>query len=63
MLQSSYPIPTPRDHIAAYEAIRQRACVQLAQAKTPEEQADAQMWIDNADRNIARWQLKLPWGG
>ncbi len=60
---TTYPIPTARDHIDAYERIRRAACAQLVQAQTPQERADAQMWIDNADRNIERWLLRLEWSG
>ena len=59
---AEYPAPTARDHIDAYENIRRKAYIQLAVAQTDEERADAWLWIDNADRNIARWQRLLPWG-
>lgn len=49
--------PDPRDAIRAFEEQRHRAERQLAEAKTAAERRDAQFWIDNADRNIVRWQM------
>lgn len=49
----------PRQAIAAFWSQRHRAERMLAEAKTPADRRDAQFWIDNADRNIVRWQAQL----
>lgn len=46
----------PATAIRAFEAQRQRAERMLAEAQTAADRMDAQFWIDNADRNIVRWQ-------
>ena len=51
--------PAPDAAIAACIAYRERAVQQFADATTLNDQRDARIWIDNADRNIAKWTAKL----
>ena len=51
--------PQPPDPAQAVETCRQylARCVRLLEsAQTPVEQLEARLWIDNADRQLARWQ-------
>ena len=51
------PMPVnPHDAIAAFRDCRRRAERMLADATTIQDRRDAEFWIDNADRNIFKWQ-------
>ena len=47
------------DTIAAYERLRLAAMDQHAMALTPDDRLEAQIWIDNAERNLARCHRQL----
>lgn len=61
MNNSILPLQPP-DPQAAVETCRQylARCQELMQyARTPDQRSFAQFWIDNADRQLARWQAQL----
>ena len=54
--------PQPPDPVQAVESCRQylTRCVRLLEsAQTPVEQLEARLWIDNAERQLTRWQAAL----
>ena len=59
----SEPLVTIRitvwESIAAYERLRAAAIHQHATAQTSDDRLEAQIWIDNAERNLARCQRQL----
>lgn len=48
--------PDPIDAIAACLGYRARAEQLLRQAQTETERMEAELWIDNADRNLHKWR-------
>lgn len=48
--------PDPNEAIHAYQGCRRRAEQQLRDAQTIEDRQMAQFWIDNAERQLLRWQ-------
>lgn len=52
------PQLTPAEAIQAHIEARHRAERMLAEAQTPDERKLAQFWVDSADRNITKWQVK-----
>lgn len=48
--------PDPREALASQEGYKRRSEQLLAEAETPEERAWAQFCVDNANRNITKWQ-------
>ena len=50
------------ESIAAYERLRLAAIHQHAMAQTSVDRLEAQIWIDNAERNLARCQRQLERG-
>jgi len=50
------------ESIAAYERLRAAAMHQHATAQTPDDRLEALIWIDNAERNLARCQRQLERG-
>ena len=49
----------PAEAIAACTGYRARCEQLLHQAHTADDRLEAQLWIDNADRQIERWQAAL----
>ena len=47
------------ESIAAYERLRLAAIYQHATAQNSDDRLEAQIWIDNAERNLARCQRQL----
>ena len=47
------------ESIAAYERLRRAAMHQHATAQNSDDRLEAQIWIDNAERNLARCQRQL----
>lgn len=48
--------PDPHEAIADLLGYRDRAEQLLRQAQTPAERMEAELWIDNADRNLHKWR-------
>ena len=56
------PPTQPPDAAQAVATCRQylaRAVRLLETAQTPTEQREAELWIDNAERNLTKWQRAL----
>lgn len=51
--------PDPALAVKAYQGCRARAEQQLRDAQTDDDRQMAQFWIDNADRQLLRWQAAL----
>lgn len=54
--------PNPHEAIQAYTGMRKRAEQDYQQARTQEERARAQFWIDNAERNLLYWRAQAQRG-
>ncbi len=50
---------TTWEAIAAYERLKREATHQRDKAMNADERLEAQIWIDNADRNLARCRRQL----
>lgn len=48
--------PDPREAVRDYEGYLSRAHLQYAAATTAADRRDAQQWIDNAQRGLAKWR-------
>lgn len=50
---------TTWEAIAAYERLKREATHQRDKAVNADDRLEAQLWIDNADRNLARCRRQL----
>ena len=51
--------PDPAQAVATCQQYLARAVRLLETAQTPLEQREAELWIDNAERNLNKWQRAL----
>lgn len=47
------------EKVAAYERLLKEARWQVTQAQTSDERLEALIWVDNAERNLARCRREL----
>lgn len=50
---------TVPEKIAAFERLRREAAWQVEIAETAEDRLEAQLWQDNAERNLTHWKAQL----
>lgn len=48
--------PDPHVAVRAFEQYLWRAQARLDAARTPVERQEAQWWVDNAERGLAKWK-------
>ena len=50
---------TPWDRVIAYENLKAAAIRQRDMAQTSDDRLEAELWIDNAERNLAHWRKQV----
>ena len=49
----------PAEALAECQRYHQRCVLQEQHARTPEDRLEAQIWVINAERQVARWQAAV----